>query len=342
MKILKSYSLKKTEFLKLLKTFDCYAVKVENLQKYKCGYIEKNIIYYTEDSLICTESHLNYLHLLDNKQGYTDWKQVIINLDNEADKKEKLKPELTGSIAKGIVVKALLQYYSKEELTDILSSYKDSYDPEYKQYHYNPVDKGLYIYKNCYAFDINGAHNEALVEMLPAAADYFRRLYTNRKVFKDNKKLVNYFVGTFNINRVNEEGITEYLYFPGAYNHIVQKTTKKLFSGIEETNGTVIYANTDGFITQNPEKLLEASTELGKWKLEAQGDIYVYVDKNYFCIQYINSEGKLIKKGNLLNEVRDKVDLFSGKVVHYEKVLNEYGIFEAKNISTEIIKGEIL
>ena len=98
---------------------------------------------------------------------------------------------------------------------------------------------------------------------------------------------------------------------PGVVNRINEIMDK----AFKEVGGTRLYVNTDGFIVKNPVKLIKHSTELGEFKLEHSGDVYIYVDKNYFIIQ----AGQELK-GNCMCMVRDKFDLPNGKVVHYNKV----------------------
>ena len=112
---------------------------------------------------------------------------------------------------------------------------------------------------------------------------------------------------------------------------------------LDEIGGMRLYVNTDGFIVKDPVKLIKHSTELGQFKLEHSGDVYIYVDKNYCIIQ----AGQELK-GNCMCMVRDKFDLPNGKVVHYNKVkkvikdatLNsdEVAILVADNIIEETVK----
>ena len=326
--MLETKKLRKTEFIRILKTFEVYTEYVKDINPYKTGYWNKNTIYYTEEDLICTESHLKYLDLLEG-EDYTDWKQIIIHIDTETINK-KVQPELTGTLAKAVCIKALRKVYSIDELDKIINSYDTKYDFEKKQFHILPDRDGLTIYKNCTGYDINGAHNDALVEIFPKAANYFSKLFEERKLKPNNKKIVNYFVG---ILKYNNEGL---------YNYIVQRTTAKLIKGIQYVDGTTLYANTDGFITQHPLDELEDSKELGKWKIEVKGDVYVYRDTNYWVIQYINTKGELVTKGNVLNEVRDKINLFEGKVVHYKKIKNEFKQYIPVEITEETVKGDII
>lgn len=330
--MLESKKLRKVEYTKILKTFCIYTeyLKPSEFNKLKQGYRDKNVIYYTDNALICTESHLNYLDLLVKEDGdYTDWKQVIITCDNETTE-TKVQADITGSLAKAIVLKNLYKYYTKEEVKEILSSYTTEYDYDKKQYHWNPSEPGLNKYENCVGYDINGAHCYFLTQMFPKAADYFIKLYKDRHIRPNNKKIANYFVGCLKTCG-----------YECAYNWIVQNTTRLLLGFkryVEGYSGITVYANTDGFLTQDPAKLIKGSDVLGEFKIEMQGTVYTYVDKNYFCIQYTDSKGKKVLKGNLLNEVREHVDLEKGIVVHYDKKYNEFKQYEATNITIEEIK----
>ena len=103
--------------------------------------------------------------------------------------------------------------------------------------------------------------------------------------------------------------------FAGTYYWVVNRTNEIMNKALDEIGGKKLYINTDGFIVKNPVKLIKHSTELGEFKLEHSGDVYIYVDKNYFIIQ----AGQELK-GNCMCMVRDKFDLPNGKVVHYNKV----------------------
>ena len=330
--MLRQVTLRTEGFIKILKEFEAYSEKVQSLNAYKAGYRNKKIIYYTEDELVVTEERLHYLGLIKKEEAYTYWKQVVVRKD-EASLNNYVKPEISGLYSLLTVNKNLFKFYKKDEVRKILESYTTEYDYYLKQVHILPDSTGLKVFKDCKGFDINGAHNDALVEMFPKAKEYFTKLFEERKEKPDNKKIVNYFVGM--LNTKDEKG--EAKYFPKAYNWIVQRTTKKLMEGIDEVvdEGTVLYANTDGFIVQGTKKELKDSAKLGEFKKELDGDVYYYRDKNYWVIQYINTKNEVVLKGNVLNSVRDKIDLFKGKVVHYDKILNQFGQMEATNVTVE-------
>lgn len=323
--MLKECNISKQDFNMILASFAMYTRYTTDLKPYKHGYSPKNVIYYTEEYLICTESHLSYLGLLEG--DYVDWKQVICRLDNELKKGTVAQGDMCGTHATAIVMKQLRKDYTEDEIKERLGMFEADYDYAQKQYHILNMSDGLRKYSNCIGYDINGAHNDALRVIFPKSAHYFEKLYEERKVKPNNKKIANYFVGN-----LKHKG------FEKTYNWIVQRTTSSLLKAIDETDGLVIYANTDGFITQNNAKFIDDSKILGEFKIEMQGDLYTYRDKNYWCIQYIDSKGKVVLKGNVMNEVRDKINLFEGKVVHYDKIRNEFKQYEAINITEEIVE----
>lgn len=315
---------------KLLKKFEYYTHKVDDIRPYKCGFSPKNRIYYTDTELICTESHLKYIGVEFEDNEYVEWKQHIIEIDND-NYKPKVRSDLSGTLATNAVIKALYKAgYTKETIAEALNSKIAEYDYSMIQYHNLNFGMGLNKFENCWYYDINGAHNDALCEIFVDAKDYFTNLFNERHTKPNNKKIANYFVG----NLVNTG-------FKNTYNWIVQRTTTKILDLIDKTDGTIVYANTDGFITQKPVNLLETNDLLGGVKLEAPEDsvVYTYRDRNYFCIQYtdIKTKAKIIK-GSLPLELRNLIDLEKGKVIHFDRVKNNFGRYEYQNIIEEIIK----
>ena len=90
--------------------------------------------------------------------------------------------------------------------------------------------------------------------------------------------------------------------------------------------GILLYANTDGFLIQNPVNLLITSKNLGDMKLEASGDAYIVRTDNYILYQtYKADTGEKELKGSCMKCVRDKIDLSTGKIIVYDKVLHVIG-----------------
>lgn len=317
-------------------------VSPEDWQKYALGYSEKtgkskSITVYTEvkgDLRMIIESSYLYTRFGWDFAG-TCWKQVclIASMDEKIEKGEAVKAEMTGTNAFNIVKKQLKRAYTDAELEAIHKIYENiPYEPHLAQYHYilsDPeqvyeYDKYVYCYDNCYYFDINGAHNKMLTQVY-SKTTYFNWLFEKRHERPVNKKIANFYVGMLNRRKATR----------GLYNYIVQETTKTLFEGINKTDGKLIYANTDGYITKDPKYLLPHSRDLGKFKLEAHGQVYFYRDENYYIYQYVNGAGEIEKKGNLPIELREQINLFSGTVIHFKKRLNEYKFYEYYDITTE-------
>ena len=270
---------------------------IANIEDYQYGYSnKKNIIYNGNDKLICREMYV------DAKPAEATWKQIIVKKDDSLDSKDYHK-EIMGSTAWHRMLKILYKYYTQEELLAILAN--NTHEP-CKPKHLNPIklDDAVYKHTNCYKYDINSAYASAYINLFPKAHDDIMALYLGRHENPDNKKILNFFNGM-----LKRKG------FAGTYYWVVNRINEIMDKAFKEVGGTRLYVNTDGFIVKNPVKLIKHSTELGEFKLEHSGDVYIYVDKNYFIIQ----AGQELK-GNCMCMVRDKFDLPNGKVVHYNKV----------------------
>ena len=298
---------------------------IANIEDYQYGYSDKKkVIYNGKDELICRKMYV------DPTAKTALWKQIIVMKDDSLDSKDYHK-EMMGSTAWHRMLKILHKYYTEEELLEIFAN--NTHEP-CKPKHSNPSRFGnaVYKYSNCYKYDINSAYASAYINLFPKAYDDIMALYLGRHENPDNKKILNYFNGM-----LKRKG------FAGTYYWVVNRTREIIEKALDEIGGLRLYVNTDGFIVQNPTKLIEHSTELGKFKLEYSGDVYIYVDKNYFIIQ----AGQELK-GDCMCMVRDKFDLPNGKVVHYNKVRkiikdatvndSEVNILVADNIIEETVK----
>lgn len=271
-------------------------ILIANIDDYVYGYFhKKTIVYNGKDQLICREMYV------DPTADTALWKQVIVKKDDSLDK-NKFGKEIMGSTAWHRMLKILHKYYTEEELLEILAN--NTHEP-CKPLHFNPskIDNAVYKYSNCYKYDINSAYASAYITLFPKAHDDIMALYLGRHDNPDNKKILNFFNGM-----LKRKG------FAGTYYWVVNRTNEIMYKALNEVGGLKLYINTDGFIVKDPAKLIEHSTELGKFKLEHSGDVYIYADKNYFIIQ----AGQELK-GDCMCMVRDKFDLPNGKVVHYNK-----------------------
>lgn len=320
-------------FNNILETMASRIITVYDISLYFCGYKDKKRIFYDgKDTLIIQEYLFAEFANLPLSAVVSSWKQIVVRKSKTTDAWED---SITGPRAYFYIMKILKKHYTESEIKTILNSYTDTKTEEDKQVHIT-VEKQDYIqcYENCIKYDINGAHQDALVEMFPKAIKELKEIYDKRKVKSIYKQYMNLAVGQM-----------KRLGYEGAYWWIVHRTSKMLKEAINkvcpddiEKDCKIIYANTDGFIVSNPDKLLEASKELGKFKLEAQGPVYVYThsgDKDttsYIVYQYEVEKDGFIEtetKGNIRLAVRNKIDLKNGKAVSYkirkETFINDLG-----------------
>lgn len=321
---LKPYSLTEELFDEILSAG--YNVKVitnaEEFNTYKFGYEKKRTIVYDGfKTAILLECVLNEHFPLKDTE-ITHWKQCIIHKD--INQKTPCEKDTDGSHATNYIRQLICNYYSREDYYKCLKSHTADYNDDLKQYHFSMYEEsGVVIkYDNCYKWDINGAHTDALCEIFPKAASAIRKLHDERKINPINKKYINYYVGTLASTGYRD-----------TYNWIVQRTTQKLLEGINVVGGDLLYANTDGFMVRNPENLLPHSTQLGEFKLEYEGTSWFYYDKNYSCFQLETGE----IKGSCLCSVRKYIDLPRGQVVHYERKKIYENIVIAENITKEVL-----
>lgn len=295
---------------------------VDSIEPYCKGYKDKQDIYYDgKEYLICLEYIVNYY--CDGIPDCTEWKQCKIRRTENAEK--ILNKTIDGSRAYELLMDLLKDYYTKEEIEQCLNSHEAEYSEEYKQYHYmyEPEEGIIERLNNCLYYDINGAHNDALIEIFPKAKHALTNLYISRHDNPNYKAIVNYGIGMF-----CRKGHRK------TYNWIVQRTTKSLYKAMDLVKGILIYANTDGFVISAKNSDIVASKDLGEIKVEYSGEVYVYKDKNYWLLQM----GKVMK-GSCLTSVRKDIDLSKGEVVHYErrrlKLIDGHYVNVAEDIQKE-------
>lgn len=295
---------------------------VDSIDPYSGGYNNRSDIYYDgKEYLICLEHILNYY--CDNCiPDCTEWKQCKVRRVENTD--TLITKTIDGARAYYLLMELLHRYYNDEEIEECLHSHEAEKDDNYTQCHINVADEGyIQKYENCFYYDINGAHNDALIEIFPKAEHALTNLYISRHDNPNYKAIVNYGVGM-----LCKKGYRK------TYNWIVQRTTKKLYEAMDYTDGIQIYANTDGFVVSSPKHELQTSSKLGEYKIEYFGDVYLYRDKNYWLLQMGD-----IMKGSCLTSVRKDIDLSKGQVVHYErrrlKLIEGKWVNIAENIEKE-------
>lgn len=327
---------------KLLNSFPSQLKYCENIYALFNGTYNKNKLYYDDEYIVIKKCKFNYIYkLLYGKSFYknesaTDWKQVKLRLDLNVERAEAVDD---GTHCYNYITDILKKYYTEEEIENILNSHVEEEDDAYSQYHftYAVINNKINKFSNCYKYDITKAHASAIIHLFPKSKNSILKLLKLSKKYKDEgnmelsnkyKNYVNYYVGALcrHGHRLT-------------YNYIVHNVTRKLLATYNFTKGVLLYANTDSFTVYNPDKILEHSDEIGEFKLEYKGDIYIYQDKNYWLMQY----GKdFVGSSKIIT--RKYCDLSKGIVVHYDnkrtfvckdsKGKNHYRI-EVENICTE-------
>ena len=311
MKQLMTYKITRDIFDKILTDLQAMVEEVDDIHEYFFGYKycpnpkkrKINIVYGTRKDvryMIILERVLaQYINIFS-----TEWKQVRVECDDNQSNENDVSKQYTPIYCWNYVMKLIKKHYNEEEINSCFNAHIAQYNENKKQIHYNykaRVTRLIYELKDCYKFDINGAHCDALTEIFPKCREDFNKLYLRRKKNPGIKNLFNFFVGNL-CNKGHRD----------TYNWIVQRTTDLLTNAICKCDGELIYANTDGFIVRDPKNIIEYNKELGNFKLEYSGTVYIYNDTNYILYQMGNE-----MKGTCRKSVRDKIDLSKGKVVHY-------------------------
>ena len=211
---LRRFLANKEEFNKIIESYPSLIKHVEpkDIYNYFCGTYYKGMStknIYTDDTqyIIMPEVLLN--GLFDNIYGCTEYKQIVIRLDVTI---KEITRDYTGSWCYNQLMKILKKVYTLQEIDDILHSYDNiKYDKGKIQYHYN-FEQFTYLdtegcvldLKNCTKYDINGAHEDAFIQMFPKAKDLLlaeetkkakAKLKGDRETVRRIKSIFNYCVG---------------------------------------------------------------------------------------------------------------------------------------------------
>ena len=338
-KPLKTMTVSEEVFKQILDGF--VSTAVEDLTPYQYGYPDKYMIYTDGRDLICLRRKLVVLGLLEENYMLDDWYQIYCHMEIEQEEKiidgERTSPAQAVKKINNIIKK----HYTNEEKIEIFHKHEND---KSTILHKTPISEfnKIYLFHDCYYYDANGAYASELIKLFPKCQDdltyMFKHRHDNNNKFKN---CFNYYVGCLTQNDKKREykiahnqKVREI--YPKTRHYIVDNITRKMQLLIDELDSKyLIYVNTDGLIAKSPTKIREHSTDIGEFKIEYQGDVYTYRDKNYIIIQY----GDEIK-GNLPLELRKHVDLRIGKVVHYDRYLDKYGLYRYMNIEEEIINGK--
>ena len=314
-KELKTFSLSDEAFDKVLTEYAEYVIQVKDISEYLHGSTSKASIFYNgSNKMVLTQKSLSIIgYNVDNS-----WMQCICI--RKSKQTINFRPAINGGIAWKKMIAILHKYYTDNEIDYCLRKFQAKYSKDKNQLHINYLPnnetKVIHNFSNCFKYDINGAYAKALCDIFTKAEKEIMKLYLERKEKPENKELINYFVGMMCVKGYRE-----------TFNWIVQNVRRQMEKTINDVNGILLYANTDGFAVYAPEKTLLTSNVLGDFKLEYKGDIQIYAGNNYWIIQ----TGDEIT-GNALHSVRKHIDLRTGKVVEYtrKKIGSVYVVDEIK------------
>lgn len=336
MKPLKTMTISEEIFNKIIDNIK--HVVVEDLTPYQYGYEKKYLVYTNGKDLICLRGDLVILGLLERDYKLDGYYQIYCR--KEVEQEEAIIANNCISPAQAVkkINSIIKKHYTDDEKIEIFHKHEN--DKSTILHHTcESVEGVIQIYHDCYYYDANGAYASELIKLFPKCQDDLAYMFEHRH--DDNNKFkncFNYYVGCLTQNDKKREykiahnqDVREI--YPKTRHYIVNNVTEsmhKLYKKLKPKY--IIYINTDGMIVQTPKNIIPHSREIGEFKIEYHGDVYTYRDKNYIIFQY----GDEIK-GNLPLELRKHVDLRVGKVVHYDRYLDENNLFRYKNIEEEII-----
>ena len=323
---LRCFDINDTIFNKILTDLEYYVEEIDKLENTSYYDKKRKVLFIKgktsdEDCIICQGKILNYYT---NKIIVEDsWKQVILRKNEQTN--ILVEDSIDGGTAWAYMLKILMTYYTRQEIDKILQAHTDTIPDDDKQYHYDWPNVSQNVQKRelCVKYDINGAHTDALCELFPKCKQELIQMYVKRHTNIKYKKIPNFFVGM-----LKNKG------YDGAYWWIVQRTTKMLKAAIDKVGGILVYVNTDGFCVQYPNNKLPTSNELGDFKEEYKGTVYIYTNRKkspYILYQFGNE-----LKGSCMTSVRKDIDLSKGNIVYYKKSRTKYG-YEATDIVKETI-----
>lgn len=306
--LLLSFNLNMQVFDQILAKFANIVVLVDDIHDYYYGSSNKRMIYVSKDHqyMVCRQVILYYV-LGYSLEGVELWKQVRIRrvLDNGTE----VEHNVSGHYAYYYVMRLLKKFYTEDEIDQELMNHVDSPDATLKQLHYEVTvnTDAIYKFSDCIEYDINGAHCDAICAIFPRAKKAINELYKLRKKKPVYKQIFNYFVGMLGSLKMNRGK------YRGTYLWIVHRTTRTLEKRISLVGGKIIYLNTDGVVIQHPKNIIADSRELGEFKIEYQGPIYIARTNN----SSIKQIGDTLK-GNVPNVCRKDIDLEKGQMVEYD------------------------
>lgn len=294
------------------------------------------------------------IYYTDKYDLFTDWKQYILYKDlnrAEPDFEKEGQKSITGPRALHTLMKVVKKHYTYDQIKDIFHSHEAEYDPDLIQIHRNNYHTNRILkYEDCYEYDLNAAYGDAFIALFPEAKKEIQWMFDHRHdtikgVGNFYKAVLNYSSGCLNSQHEWNTSVSEPYYFPKTYNWIVQRVRKRIDEAIDYVGGEVIYANTDGFIVSAPERHITPSKEIGQFKLEFQGDVYVYQHlvpgySGFWLVQEVDKDGNIVvTKGCNPNQFNNFNNLPKGIVYQYKTYVKD-GVIRYENGSQ--VKVEVI
>ena len=276
---------------------------------------------------------------------FTDWKQYILYKDlnrTEADFEKGGQKSITGPRALHTLMKVVKKHYTYEQIKDIFHSHEAEYNPDLIQIHRNDyLENTILKCEDCYEYDLNAAYGDAFIALFPEAKKEIQWMFDHRHdtikgVGNFYKAVLNYSSGCLNSEQKWNTSVSEPYYFPKTYNWIVQRVRETVDKAIDYVGGELIYANTDGFIVSAPKRHITPSKEIGQFKLEFHGDVYVYQHlvpgySGFWLIQEVDKDGNIVvTKGCNPNQFNDYNNLPKGIVYQYKTYIKD-GVVRYEN-----------
>lgn len=307
-----------------------HTVKCDSVADKLCGYPDKHVVYYTSgtdsDTLIVKTLFLNEIIGESDYKTANMWHQTVCIRRHEQ-KEACLVAEMTPIKAMSMVNAELQRHYTEKEIEDIYSNNEDDFGGDKNILHDNIITHGsleknvIYKFKDCRYEDINSAYGSELSRFFPKAANKFNYWFEHRHDNNNKfKNLLNFFVGclTQSVEKYKNGKPTRDIH-PKFRNRILNNITDKMNKRLNDIGSEgVLYLNTDGLIVQHPKHILPTSSNIGEFKLEAEGDVYMLWMDGGWLMQYTNTKGEVEIKGSISKELRDKIDLSVGKAATFK------------------------
>lgn len=307
--------------------------------------IKSGFIYFTtgttKDEIVAQSYVLKaILNVVDLDEPYWKFLHCYVDRKQNAPLARAIAPTKAVSIVNGIIDKHYSptekeERYHMFEANDAAPGHVNPGIPMFISASRSDYPRGSYIevWHNCCSYDLNGAYASCLIDIFPKCKEEFLDMFKHRH---DNnnyyKSVFNFFVGcmTQNADKVARGAPKRKDLHPRTRFWIVQKVNELVGKGFAMVGGRIVYFNTDGIIVQGTKGIMPTGVLPGTWKLEHQGDVYVYRSGKGTPYTLIQEDDDMTGKILPLS-LRSQIDLRKGKVVTFTRV-REGDAFVPKNV----------